>query len=75
MQIVGEKAVRVVPNVAVSGNGASMGLAEGLLGLLVRGQPAAVVAVRLPPRTDANSLTQLQGAGPLRRLRPAIIER
>jgi len=38
MQIVGEKAVRVVPDVAVSGSGGSMGLAEGLLGLLVRGQ-------------------------------------
>jgi uncharacterized membrane protein YqiK len=34
MQIVGEKAVRVVPDVSVSGNGA--GLAEGLLGLLLR---------------------------------------
>jgi uncharacterized membrane protein YqiK len=38
MQIVGDRNVRVVPDVAVSGNGASMGLAEGLLGLLVRGQ-------------------------------------
>jgi uncharacterized membrane protein YqiK len=34
MQIVGEKAVRVVPDVAVSGNGG--GLAEGLLGMILR---------------------------------------
>jgi uncharacterized membrane protein YqiK len=34
MQIVGEKSVRVVPDVAVSGNGS--GLAEGLLGMLLR---------------------------------------
>jgi uncharacterized membrane protein YqiK len=40
MQIVGEKAVRVVPDVAVSGNGSGLGLAEGLLGLLLRDQAA-----------------------------------
>jgi len=34
MQIVGERAVRVVPDVSVSGSGA--GLAEGLIGLLLR---------------------------------------
>jgi uncharacterized membrane protein YqiK len=34
MQIVGDKSVRVVPDVAVSGNGS--GLAEGLLGMLLR---------------------------------------
>ena len=38
MQIVGEKAVRVVPDVAVSGSGS--GLAEGLLGLLLRRESA-----------------------------------
>jgi uncharacterized membrane protein YqiK len=37
MQIVGEKAVRVVPDVAVSGNGGGAGLAEGLLGVWLRG--------------------------------------
>jgi uncharacterized membrane protein YqiK len=36
MQIVGEKAVRVVPDVAVSGSGSGAGLAEGLLGMLLR---------------------------------------
>src|SRR5262245_59388087 len=34
MQIVGDKSVRVVPDVSVSGNGS--GLAEGLLGMLLR---------------------------------------
>jgi uncharacterized membrane protein YqiK len=38
MQIVGDKAVRVVPDVAVSGAGSGLGLAEGLLGMLVRSQ-------------------------------------
>ena len=38
MQIVGERNVRVVPDVAVSGGGAGFGLAEGLLGMLLRGQ-------------------------------------
>jgi uncharacterized membrane protein YqiK len=37
MQIVGEKAVRVVPDVAVTGNGTGAGLAEGLLGVWLRG--------------------------------------
>jgi uncharacterized membrane protein YqiK len=36
MQIVGDKAVRVVPDVAVTGNGATEGLAEGLIALLLR---------------------------------------
>jgi len=40
MQIVGDKAVRVVPDVAVTGNGGGLGLAEGLLGLLLRAQAA-----------------------------------
>ena len=36
MQIVGDQKVRVVPDVAVSGNGGATGLTEGLLGLLLR---------------------------------------
>jgi uncharacterized membrane protein YqiK len=40
MQIVGERGVRVVPDVAVSGNGAGAGMAEGLLGMLLRQKPA-----------------------------------
>jgi uncharacterized membrane protein YqiK len=38
MQIVGDQKVRVVPDVAVSGNGAGIGLTEGLLGMLLRSQ-------------------------------------
>jgi uncharacterized membrane protein YqiK len=38
MQIVGDQKVRVVPDVAVSGNGGAVGLTEGLLGLMLRRQ-------------------------------------
>jgi uncharacterized membrane protein YqiK len=38
MQIVGERNVRIVPDVAVSGINASPGLVDGLLGLMVRSQ-------------------------------------
>jgi uncharacterized membrane protein YqiK len=40
MQIVGERGVRVVPDVAVAGSGAGAGMAEGLLGVLLRQRPA-----------------------------------
>jgi uncharacterized membrane protein YqiK len=38
MQIVGDQKVRVVPDVAVSGNGGALGLTEGLLGVMLRKQ-------------------------------------
>ena len=38
MQIVGERNVRIVPDVAVSGANANPGLVDGLLGLMVRSQ-------------------------------------
>jgi len=38
MQIVGDRNVRIVPDVAVSGTNASPGLVDGLLGLMLRGQ-------------------------------------
>jgi len=38
MQIVGERNVRIVPDVAVSGSNANPGLVDGLLGLMVRSQ-------------------------------------
>lgn len=38
MQIVGERNVRIVPDVAVSGTNATPGLVDGLLGLMVRSQ-------------------------------------
>jgi uncharacterized membrane protein YqiK len=50
MQIVGEKAVRVVPDVAVSGSGASLGLAEGLLGMMLRDQAGSPSASSAEPK-------------------------
>ena len=41
MQIVGERNVRIVPDVAVNGANGSTGLVEGLLGLIVRQQTTA----------------------------------
>ena len=38
MQIVGDQKVKVVPDVAVSGNGGGGGLAEGLLAMLLKGE-------------------------------------
>jgi uncharacterized membrane protein YqiK len=38
MQIVGDRNVRIVPDVAVSGTNANPGLVDGLLGIMVRGQ-------------------------------------
>ena len=40
MQIVGERNVRIVPDVAVSGTSGSNGLVDGLLGIMLRGQNA-----------------------------------
>src|SRR5205814_9375008 len=40
MQIVGERNVRIVPDVAVSGTSASTGLVDGLLGVLLHNQSA-----------------------------------
>jgi uncharacterized membrane protein YqiK len=38
MQIIGDRNVRVVPDVAVSGNGSGAGLVDGLLGMMIRSQ-------------------------------------
>jgi uncharacterized membrane protein YqiK len=38
MQVIGDRSVRVVPDVAVSGNGGSSGLMDGLMGLLMWNQ-------------------------------------
>jgi uncharacterized membrane protein YqiK len=40
MQIVGERNVRIVPDVAVTGNGANTGLVDGLLGVMLKQQTA-----------------------------------
>ena len=44
MQIVGDQKVRVVPDVAVSGNGSGLGMVEGLLGLMLRNQGGSTPA-------------------------------
>lgn len=36
MQVVGERAVRIVPDVSVSGNGAGDGLVGALIGAMLR---------------------------------------
>jgi uncharacterized membrane protein YqiK len=38
MQVIGDRNVRVVPDVAVSGNGNGAGLVDGLLGMMIRSQ-------------------------------------
>jgi hypothetical protein len=38
MQIVGERNVRIVPDVAVSGQNANSGLVDGMLGIMLRQQ-------------------------------------
>jgi hypothetical protein len=41
-QVVGDRNVRIVPDVAVNGSGGASGLAEGLLGLLLRREAAGM---------------------------------
>lgn len=38
MQIVGERNVRIVPDVSVNGDGANTGLVDGMLGIMLRQQ-------------------------------------
>jgi len=45
MQIVGERNVRIVPDVAVSGANSSTGLMDGLLGIMLRNQAQATAQV------------------------------
>jgi uncharacterized membrane protein YqiK len=40
MQIVGERSVRIVPDVSVTGNGHGAGLVDGMIGMIVRDQSA-----------------------------------
>ncbi len=48
MQIVGDQKVRVVPDVAVSGNGGGLGMVDGLLGMMLRRQS-------MPGTAEANT--------------------
>jgi uncharacterized membrane protein YqiK len=52
MQIIGDRSVRVVPDVAVSGNGSGGGLVDGLLGMMMRnqnGKKASASQLKSPP--------------------------
>ena len=44
MQIVGDRNVRIVPDVAVSGANGSTGLLDGLLGVMLRSQAGSAPA-------------------------------
>jgi uncharacterized membrane protein YqiK len=44
MQVIGKRNVRVVPDVSVSGNGASAGMMDGLLGVLLRSHTTSLQA-------------------------------
>jgi uncharacterized membrane protein YqiK len=48
MQIVGDQKVRVVPDVAVNGNGSHTGLVEGLLGMMLRDQTTSSANAKSP---------------------------
>jgi uncharacterized membrane protein YqiK len=51
MQIVGERNVRIVPDVAVSGTNGSTGLVDGLLGVLLHNHSASPAAKASQPET------------------------
>jgi uncharacterized membrane protein YqiK len=53
MQIVGDQKVRVVPDVAVSGNGGGLGMVDGLLGMILRKQSAPEMAETVPMKGPA----------------------
>ncbi|MGH2413763.1 MAG: hypothetical protein ACRDEA_08745, partial [Microcystaceae cyanobacterium] len=67
MQVIGERQVRVVPDVAVSGSGNGTGLVDGLLGMLVHNQitpTSGLSSIISVPESEATSeeTTQLQKA-------------
>jgi uncharacterized membrane protein YqiK len=82
MQIIGDRQVRLIPDVLVSGNGGSNGLVDGLLTMLLwnqnrNGKPPSVVAaeskgettappIDLPPVVPPELLANLQN----RQVRP-----
>ncbi len=55
MQIIGDRSVRVVPDVAVSGNGSGAGLVDGLLGMMIHNQSGKSTSqqpLNPPPKTS-----------------------
>lgn len=61
MHIIGDRSVRVVPDVAVSGNGSSAGLVDALLGMMVRGQ-AGKSNGKQPPKPPVPPVTETMTA-------------
>jgi uncharacterized membrane protein YqiK len=58
MQIIGDRSVRVVPDVAVSGNGSGAGLVDGLLGMMIHnqnGKKSSQNPLKSPPPTPPAS--------------------
>jgi hypothetical protein len=62
MQIIGDRSVRVVPDVAVSGNGGGAGLLDGLLGMMMQernGKKPSQSQLKSPPPAAPDSNEQL----------------
>lgn len=57
MQIIGDRNVRVVPDVAVSGNGSGAGLVDGLLGMMLWNQTGKQNGVKKPAPPPVASVT------------------
>ncbi|HBL11666.1 MAG TPA: band 7 protein [Cyanobacteria bacterium UBA11162] len=56
MQIIGDRNVRVVPDVAVSGNSQGAGLVDGLLGMLLWNQTGKTNGAKKPPAPPAGTV-------------------
>ncbi|HAG79854.1 MAG TPA: hypothetical protein DCL61_01510, partial [Cyanobacteria bacterium UBA12227] len=56
MQIIGDRNVRVVPDVAVSGNSQGAGLVDGLLGMLLWNQTGKQNGAKKPPAPPAGTV-------------------
>ncbi|MCP2729829.1 SPFH domain-containing protein [Limnofasciculus baicalensis] len=59
MQIIGDRNVRVVPDVAVSGNGQGSGLVDGLLGMLLWNETSKQNGAKKPPAPPPMTSPQL----------------
>lgn len=59
MQIIGDRNVRVVPDVAVSGSGQGAGLVDGLLGMLLWNQTGKQNGAKKPPAPPAPTSPKL----------------
>lgn len=72
MQIIGDRSVRVVPDVAVSSSGSGSGLVDGLLGMMIRnqnGKKSSQSPLKSPPANPPQSIQQ-PSASQLSELRP-----